>query len=366
MDDERKLAKKGRGALSNRAGRFETQQSEREFDGWEQGGADEADYEADAGSPGETRLTRDATRSIIVSNRSPDLPFDASINPYRGCEHGCVYCYARPSHAYLGHSPGLDFERELHYKPEAGALLRAELARPGYVPKTIALGTNTDPYQPIERKLRIMRDILEVLCAHRHPVAITTKGSLIERDIDLLSDMAADDCAVAAVSFTTLDGELARKLEPRASAPHRRLQTIERLAAAGIPVHVSVAPVIPAVNDAEIEKLLKAAVDAGAGSAGWIMVRLPGEVEQLFEEWLAEHLPDRAAKVMNKIRDAHGGRGNDPRFHHRFHAEGPYAEAVRARFDIACRRLGLGARVRRLSSAKFVPPSKDPEQLSLL
>ena len=351
--------RKGRGALSNPAGRFETLEREAVDDGW-------PDDESEASAEPESVVLTDAARGVISRNQSPDVPFEQSVNPYRGCEHGCVYCYARPTHAWLGLSPGLDFETRLFYKPDAPARLAEELARPGYRCRTIVLGANTDPYQPVERRLGITRGLLEVLAAHRHPVSVVTKGALIERDLDLLAGLAADGLASVMVSVTTLDDELKRTLEPRTAAPARRLAVIRRLADAGVPAGVLLAPVIPAVNDHELEDILAAAAAAGAGSAAWILLRLPHEVRALFEEWLHEHLPDRAERVLSLLRQARGGRDNDPRFGHRMRGSGPWIELLERRFALACRRLGLRVGERRdLATDLFRPPDA-ADQLDLL
>jgi DNA repair photolyase len=351
--------RKGRGALSNPAGRFETLDSEAVDDGW-------PGDDSEASAEPESVVLTDAARGVISSNQSPDVPFEQSVNPYRGCEHGCVYCYARPTHAWLGLSPGLDFETRLFYKPDAPARLAEELARPGYRCRTIVLGANTDPYQPIERRLGITRGLLEVLAAHRHPVSVVTKGALIERDLDLLAGLAADGLASVMVSVTTLDDELKRSLEPRTAAPARRLAVVRRLADAGVPVGVLVAPVIPALNDHELEDILAAAAGAGAESAAWILLRLPHEVRALFEEWLREHLPDRAERVLSLLRQARGGRDNDPRFGHRMRGSGPWIDLLERRFALACRRLGLRVGERRdLATDLFRPPGR-VDQLDLL
>ncbi|MGI4732089.1 MAG: PA0069 family radical SAM protein [Janthinobacterium lividum] len=303
-----------------------------------------------------TTVTVEHPRTIISRNASPDVPFDRSINPYRGCEHGCIYCFARPSHAFHDLSPGLDFETRLFAKPDAAALLRAELGRPGYEAKPIALGTNTDPYQPIEAHWRITRDVLEVLAETGHPVTITTKSDRVVRDLDLLAGMAARGLATVCVSITSLDPRIAGTVEPRAPTPARRLAAVRRLAEAGVPVYVSIAPVIPAITDHEIEAILEAAARAGAGHAFFIPVRLPHEVAPLFRAWLDEHFPDRAAKVMATIRSMRDGRDNDPGFFTRMKGSGPWAELLRTRFQIACRRHGLNAGRVVLRSDLFRPP----------
>ncbi len=353
-------ARKGRGALSNATGRFEPTERIAIDDGW--GSADEP------APPLATTLTIDSTRTIIARNDSPDIGFDRSINPYRGCEHGCVYCFARPTHAYLGLSPGLDFESRLFVKPEAAKLLTEELRKPGYVCRPMAMGTNTDPYQPTERKLGITRSILEVLQATDHPVCIVTKSALIQRDIEILSAMAAKHLATVTISVTTLDRGLARRLEPRAATPQRRLETIAALAAAGIPTGVLAAPMIPALNDAELEAILAAAKAAGAAHAGYVLLRLPRELKGLFREWLEAHMPDRAKHVMSLVAAMHGGRSYDSRWGQRMTGSGPQAELLRNRFELACRRLGLEHRGNpaKLDTTLFRPPERDGDQLRLL
>ncbi|OQW44769.1 MAG: DNA repair photolyase [Proteobacteria bacterium SG_bin6] len=303
-----------------------------------------------------TQVTIERPRTIIARNQSPDVPFDRSINPYRGCEHGCIYCFARPTHAFHDLSPGLDFETRLFAKPQAAELLRAELARPGYVCAPIGLGTNTDPYQPIERDWRITRSVLEVLAECRHPLTITTKSDRVVRDLDLLAPMAAQGLAAVALSITTLDPKIAMALEPRAPTPARRLKAVAALAAAGVPVYVSLAPVIPAINDDEMEALLEAAARAGARAAFFLPVRLPHEVAPLFKAWLEEHFPDRAGKVMSVIRSIREGRENDPNFFTRMRGSGPWAELLRTRFQIACRKHGLNRERMRVRSDLFRPP----------
>jgi DNA repair photolyase len=347
----------GRGALSNPPGRFDLTRLEAVDDGW---------YTEESPDSIATTVEPDRAREVITSNDSPDIGFDQSINPYRGCEHACPYCYARPSHAYMGLSPGLDFETRLFYKADAAAVLQQQLARPGYVCKPIMLGANTDPYQPIERKLRVTRCVLEVLVRARHPVNVITKSALVLRDVDLLAELARHNLAGVAVSITTLDVELKRRMEPRAASPQARLRTVAALHAAGIPVTVMAAPVIPALTDHELEGILEAAAHAGASSAAYVLLRLPYEIKDLFREWLAEHYPDRASHVMSLIRDMRGGRDNDPRFGTRMRGTGPYAELLRARFKMACRRLGLNARPREaLSTALFTPPTPPGAQLRL-
>ena len=351
-------ARKGRGAVSNATGRFEPERRVLTDDGW--GSADARV------APLETVYARDSAKSIINRNDSPDVPFELSVNPYRGCEHGCIYCFARPSHAYLGLSPGLDFESRIFVKEDAPALLAAELAKPGYVPKAITLGANTDPYQPVERKLGLTRRILEVLSRYRHPVCIVTKSALVQRDIDLLAPMAAERLAAVAVSVTTLDRGLARRLEPRAATPERRLETITALSTAGIPVAVLSSPMIPALNDAELEHILEAGAAAGASSAGYTFLRLPLELAPLFEEWLATHVPDKAKHVMSLIRQSRGGKAYDSTWGVRMKGTGPYAELLRIRFERARRRYGLErGRAWQLDTTRFRRPPKAGDQLSL-
>jgi len=348
---------KGRGALSNPAGRFDLHQLAPVDDGW---------YVEESPDSIATTLEPERAREIITTNDSPDIPFEQSINPYRGCSHGCLYCYARPSHAYMGLSPGLDFETRLFYKADAAAVLEKQLARPGYVCKPITLGANTDPYQPVERRMRVTRSILEVLLRTRHPVTVITKGALVMRDLDLLAELASQGLASVAVSVTTLDSELKRTLEPRAAAPQARLRTLRELNAAGVPSGALVAPVIPALNDHEIEAILEACAAAGAGWAGYVLVRLPYEIKDLFREWLQEHYPQRASHVMALIRDMRGGRDNDPRFGSRMRGTGPFAELLRNRFRLACRRLGLNASKRdELNTTLFRPPTPPGAQLPL-
>jgi DNA repair photolyase len=323
---------KGRGALANPANRFDKAHTEVVDDGWVQ---DELP------SSIATELRIDTTRSIIARNDSPDIAFDQSINPYRGCEHGCIFCYARPSHAFLGLSPGIDFETKLTYKPEAAELLRHELSKPGYVCKHIMLGSNTDPYQPVERQLRITRSILEVLAETRHPVMITTRSTLLLRDLDLLAPMAAQGLASVVYSITTFDHDLKRKLEPRSAASLARLAAIRELRAAGVPVGVLAAPMIPAVNDSELEQILERAAAAGAGNAGYVLLRLPLEVADLFRQWLDTHMPDRAAHVMSLMRETHGGREHSSTFGERMRGTGGWAKLLRDRFKLACRKYGL-------------------------
>jgi DNA repair photolyase len=356
--------RKGRGAASNDSGRFEAEKRVAFDDGWATGDG----WAAGDGEPLPltTTLSVDATRTIIARNDSPDIGFDRSINPYRGCEHGCIYCYARPSHAYLGLSPGLDFESRLFYKPQAAALLAAELCKKDYVCRPIALGSNTDPYQPVERRLGITRSILEKLRDFRHPVTIVTKGALIRRDLDILAEMARDRLAIVTISVTTLDRALARVMEPRAATPDRRLETIAALAAAGIPTGVLAAPMIPALNDSEMEQILEQAHNAGAVSAGYTLLRLPLELKALFREWLGAHFPDKAAHVLSLVTQTHGGKLYDSAWSTRMTGAGPYADMLRVRFDRACRRLGFRQRsTAPLDTTQFHPPPRKGDQLNL-
>ncbi|MDH3284653.1 MAG: PA0069 family radical SAM protein [Acidobacteriota bacterium] len=350
--------RRGRGAVSNPAGRFEKFETEACDDGW--GGLEREIARAPRSVA--TEVTEERARTIIATNDSPDIPFDRSINPYRGCEHGCIYCFARPSHGYYGLSSGLDFETKIFAKTNAAERLEAALRRPGYLCEKIALGSNTDPYQPTERRLRITRSILEVMVRFRHPVSVVTKSHGIVRDLDLLRELAADGLASVYVSITTLDTELASSMEPRASTPERRLAAVERMAAAGVPCGVLFSPVIPGLNDHELESVLEAAAGAGASSAGYLVVRLPFEIKDLFREWLETHYPLRAGKVMSLIRSLRGGRLNDPRFGHRHRGTGRYAEMLKARFGVATRQHGLGGKGPRLSTELFrVPPDDGPQ-----
>ena len=335
--------------MRNVPGRFERFQVIAFDDGW--GGLE-------TGPPRPaTTVTPELSRTILSHNDSPDVPFDVSINPYKGCEHGCVYCFARPTHAFLDLSPGLDFETRIFSKPRAPELLRKALRRPGYRPSTLALGVNTDAYQPIERKLRITRSILEVLDEFRHPVAIVTKSNMVLRDLDLLGPMAQAGRAAVFVSVTTLDRDLAHRMEPRAPTPHRRLDAIAGLKEAGVPVGVMASPMIPGLNDTELEKILEAAAEAGASTASYILLRLPHELKQLFGEWLDAHYPDRAGKILGRLREMRGGRLYDSSFRSRMCGEGPHALLLRRRFEVACRRLGLDAERRELDCGQFrVPP----------
>ncbi|WP_146589122.1 PA0069 family radical SAM protein [Puniceibacterium confluentis] len=347
---------RGRGASSAQSGRFEKLARVREPDGW--------DIPEEQGVL-RTEVTLEQPRSVINYVRSPDLPFDRSLNPYRGCEHGCIYCFARPSHAWLGLSPGLDFETRLIARPGAPEVLRRELRARGYRVAPLAIGTNTDPYQPIERQHGITRACLQVLSECDHPVAVTTKGTLIERDIDILAPMAARGLARVGISVTTLDGDLSRRMEPRAPAPRRRLETIRRLNQAGIPVRIMVSPVVPALTDPELEAILEAGRDAGAEAASWIMLRLPHEVSALWRDWLDEHYPDRAARVMARLREMHGGRDYDAAWHRRMRGDGPYAHLIARRFELAARRLGLDRRTEALRCDLFRPPAEPGDQLNL-
>jgi DNA repair photolyase len=350
--------RKGRGAGSNESGRFETEKRVPFDDGW--GSSEEAPARL------ATTLSVDATRTIIARNDSPDIGFDRSINPYRGCEHGCIYCYARPSHAYLGLSPGLDFETRIFYKPNAAVLLRDELRKKGYVCRPMALGSNTDPYQPAERRLGVTRSILEVLREFHHPVTIVTKGALIQRDIDILSDMAKEKLAVVTVSVTTLDRDLARVMEPRAATPERRIETITALSKAGVPTGVLSAPMIPVLNDREMEAILARAREAGASVAGYTLLRLPLELKALFKEWLETHEPKKASHVLSLVAQCHGGKIYDSAWSKRMVGGGPYAEMLAARFDRACRKLGYSARsTHMLDTSRFRPPAQKGDQLAL-
>ena len=344
-----------RGALSSIPGRFETLDREPFHDGWF--------AEDEPAPPAETSVTEERARSIVAKNDSPDVPFEQSVNAYRGCEHGCIYCYARPSHAYLELSPGIDFETKLFAKTNAAELLREALAKPGYQPKPLAFGTNTDCYQPIERRYRIMRQLLEILAECEHPLTIVTKSALVERDLDLLGPMARKNLVKVFVSIATLDRALARRLEPRAASPQRRVDVLRALAAAGVPCGVMIGPVIPALTDKSIEAVLESAAQAGATMAGWVMLRLPNEVLPLFKEWLGHHYPDRSTHVISIVRQVRGGRENDPRFGHRMSGSGNFAELIDRRFDVACRRFGLNTGENHLNPrgeldcSHFRPPS---------
>lgn len=349
---------KGRGTLSNPPGRFERQDVEEVHDGW---------YEEDQPDTIATTIEPDRARGIITRNDSPDIPFEQSINPYRGCEHGCTYCYARPSHAFMGLSSGIDFETKLFYKADAGKVLEEELAKPGYVCKPITIGANTDPYQPIERQMQVTRAVLEVLARTRHPASIITKSAMVLRDLDLLVGMARDNLMSVAISITTLSPETKRVLEPRTASPQARLRALRELNAAGVPTGVMVAPIIPAITDHEMEAILEAAAAGGARWAGYTIVRLPYEIKDLFRDWLTEHFPDRAAHVMSLIHDMRGGRDYDSKFGERMWGTGPIAELLRARFKMACRRLGLNSGSREMPDRTqlFRPPIVAGPQLSL-
>jgi DNA repair photolyase len=350
-------ARRGRGAVGNPSGRCEREHREVADDGWDN---------VDAPPPPlRTTVIRDTSRSIIARNQSPDIPFDRSINPYRGCEHGCSYCFARPSHSFLGFSPGLDFESKILIKPDAALLLDKALRADGYACRTMAMGTNTDPYQPVERKHQITRSVLQVLAKFNHPVSIVTKSALVTRDIDILGAMAAKSLVKVALSITTLDAKLARKMEPRASTPTRRLEAIKQLNAAGIPTAVMFAPVIPALNDHEMESVLEAARDAGASEAGYVMLRMPLEVRDIFQEWLLDAVPGRAQHVMTLMRAMRNGRDYDPEWGTRMRGQGPIADAVARRFELACRRLGLNERSYRLDNSQFKAPPQAGDQLTL-
>jgi len=353
VDRERR---RGRGSLSNASGRYEPLARVAFDDGWQ--GLEDL-------PPFKTTVTADTTRKIITRNDSPDISFDRSINPYRGCEHGCVYCFARPSHAYLGLSPGLDFESKLFMKPNAPELLERELSAPNYTPKVIAIGTNTDPYQPIERRYKIMRRILEVLDNAGHPVGIVTKSALVLRDLDILARMAKRDLVKVALSVTTLDAKLARTMEPRAATPQRRLDALRQLVKAGVPATVMVAPVIPALNDDEIERILEAVAAAGVRHAGYVLLRLPLEVRDLFREWLMTNFPDRYRHVFKLIRDMRGGKDYDSTFGQRQTGTGPIAWMIGRRFEVACEKLGFNAAKHKITTEHFRPPRPGAKQLDL-
>ncbi|MBV9785728.1 MAG: PA0069 family radical SAM protein, partial [Acidisphaera sp.] len=344
--------RKGRGATLNPPVRFDRESTSPFDDGW-----NTLAETLEALPPLPTTLIRDASRSAISWNSSPDLGFDRAVNPYRGCEHGCIYCFARPSHAYLGYSPGLDFETKLLFKPEVAELLERELRKPGYVVRPMALGTNTDPYQPVERTLKLTRAVLEVLDRFNHPVSIVTKSAGVLRDLDLLKSMAGRGLARVHLSVTTLDAKLARCMEPRAATPERRLAAVAALTAAGVPAGVLAAPMIPGLNDAELEKIMAAASRAGAQHVGYILLRLPHELRQLFEDWLAEHFPDRARHVLKLIRETRGGALNDPRWHHRFAGSGAYADLLARRYARAVRQFGFEERTP-LDTGRFAVPAE--------
>lgn len=347
---------RGRGAQSNRSGRFEKQSREGFDDGW--GGGEPLPIF-------ETIEHLERAKSIITANDSPDLGFDRSINAYRGCEHGCSYCFARPSHAYLGHSAGIEFERDIYVKINAVEVLRAELAAKNYRVRRIAMGTNTDPYQPAERKHKLTRGILEVMLETRHPVSIVTKSALIVRDLDLLTELAGLGLVKVGISMTSMDHKLSRKMEPRAASPARRLEAIRLLSEAGVPVSVLASPMIPAINDMELERILDAAAAQGARGAGMILLRLPGEVRDIFREWLLRHFPDRVRHVLALVRDTRGGRDNDPRFGSRMTGEGPYATLLRQRFEKACNRHDLAGKLPALRVDLFQSPRIEDKQMSL-
>lgn len=354
VDQDRR---RGRGAGINPSGRFESLARHVFDDGWET---------LEELPPFQTDVQVEKPRTIITRNDSPDISFDRSINPYRGCEHGCVYCFARPTHSYMGLSAGLDFESKLFAKPDAARLLDKELAKPGYEPRTLAIGTNTDPYQPIEKKWRIMREILEVLEARNHPVGIVTKSALVTRDIDILSRMAEKGLAKVALSVTTLDRRLARTMEPRAATPTRRLEALRALHEAGIPVSVMLGPVIPGLNDSEIERILESAYAVGAREAGYIILRLPLEVSPIFKDWLLRHYPDRYRHVMSLIRSMRGGKDYDSEWGKRMRGSGPYAWQIGRRFEIAAKRIGLNRTRVKLRTDIFKARGASEEQLVLL
>jgi DNA repair photolyase len=348
--------RRGRGAQSNASGRYEPLARVAFDDGWES---------LEDLPPFATSVSVDASRKVITRNESPDIGFDRSINPYRGCEHGCVYCFARPTHAYLGLSPGLDFESKLFVKPDAPALLERELSAPNYSPRTIAIGTNTDPYQPIERRYEIMRQILEVLDRAGHPVGIVTKSTLVLRDIEILARMAKRNLVKVAISVTTLDPKLARVMEPRAPTPSRRIEALRQLSAAGVPTAVMVAPIVPAINDAEIERILDAAAAVGVSGAGYVMLRLPLEVRDLFREWLMANYPDRYRHVFKLVREMRGGKDYDSTWGRRMKGSGPYAWMIGRRFEVACEKLGLNEDRVKLTTEHFRPPRPSAVQLDL-
>ncbi len=356
----RSLARHGRGATTNPAVRYDRHRAEPFEDGWTPPGLDLTDL-----PPLPTTLTRDASKTAISWNGSPDIGFDRAVNPYRGCEHGCVYCYARPSHAYLGYSPGLEFETQIVFKPDVAALLERELRKPGYAARPLALGSNTDPYQPVDRTLRLTRAVLEVLERFNHPLSIVTKSAGVLRDLDILQRMAARGLVRVWLSVTTLDAALARRMEPRAAAPARRLQTLATLAEAGVPAGVLAAPMIPGLNDMELEAILAAARRHGATHSGTVLLRLPSELRDVFTAWLHEHVPDRAQRVLALIRQTRAGELNDSRFHHRFGGGGPYADLLAQRFARARRQLGFLDRDA-LDCSQFRCPPAPGDQLSLL
>ena len=347
---------RGRGAQSNQSSRFETERRESFDDGWE--------IEEEL-KPFKTVEHIEHAKTIITRNDSPDIGFDRSINAYRGCEHGCSYCFARPTHAYLGHSAGLDFEREIYFKENAAEKLRAELANPRYRVKPIAMGTNTDPYQPAEREHRLTRGILQVMLETRHPVTITTKSALVARDLDILAPLAEQGLVTVALSVTSLDHRLSLKMEPRASTPEKRLEALRLLSQAGVPTVVMAAPMIPAINDMELERILDAAAAQGTKTAGVVLLRLPNEVRDIFREWLLRYYPDRLRHVLSLVRDARGGKDNDPNFHSRIRGEGAYAVLLQQRFHKARERYGLNNKITPLRTDLFTPPRLEDKQLSL-
>lgn len=351
---------KNRGAISNPTGRYEDNRREDFDDGWDH--VEDEEFISTL----RTTVLIDSAKTVITRNKSPDLGFEQSINPYRGCEHGCIYCYARPSHGYMNLSSGLDFETKIFYKPDAAKVLETELCKPSYICKTIMFGANTDPYQPLERKLKTSRSILEVLNRFNHPVSVITKNSMIERDIDILSDMAQRNLARVALSITSLSNDLKNIMEPRTSAPKARIAVVRKLAEAGIPVSVMVAPIIPMINDFELEKILEAIKDAGAEHVGYVLIRLPHEVKDLFKEWLEKHFPDRASHVMSIIKQMRGGKEYDATFGKRFRGEGEFANLLETRFTIACKRLGLNQKsYPALDKTKFKAPRQFSPQLDL-
>ena len=353
MDDESipipKTTRRARGAVTNTTGRFEPHDRSLFDDGW--------DIEEET-RPLRTEFLTDKSRTILARNASPDVGFDRSINPYRGCEHGCIYCFARPTHAYLGYSPGLDFETKILVKPDAGAILRKTLSRPSYEPAVVAMGTNTDPYQPAEQRHRVMRDVLEVLSDFRHPLSIVTKGALIRRDLDILGEMGRAGLARVGISLTTLDPDLSRRMEPRAAAPKTRLAAIRALKDAGCPAHAMIAPVIPGLTDHELEPLLHAAAGAGAVTASYIVLRMPREISDLFREWLTENVPDRAKRVIARIREVHGGKDYDPAWGRRMRGTGTLANLLKRRFDVTTGKLGLDRRLPPLRTDLFRVPGR--------
>lgn len=347
---------RGRAARSNTVGRYETQTREEVEDGWNR---------EEDGPPLRTEVRIERPRRAITRNTSPDVPFDRSLNPYRGCEHGCIYCFARPTHAWLGMSPGLDFETRLIARPDAPDLLAKELSKPGYTPRTLAIGTNTDPYQPIEKDHGIMRAVLQVLREFRHPVGIVTKGTLVERDVDILAEMARDGLAHVGISITTLDRDVARSMEPRVPSPARRLAALRTLATAGIPTKVMASPMVPALTDHELEAILEAGAEAGAQAASTLVLRLPLEVAPLFRDWVAAEFPDRAERVIGRVRELHGGRDYDPKWGTRMTGQGTWATLLRQRYKVACKRLGLKEKLPDLRNDLFRVPPRPGDQLSL-